>query len=252
MADVLRRRWCLAPLTTTGRGIVGVNVRQTVPEDDPALAALLARAYAGTADDDPDEDYVQELRDWRAVDHADDEASFVAIEGRVPVSCCLIGFDFGAAFVYELATDPHHARRGLAWDLLRRSIDVLGSRGIEALWAWITDGNTASERLHARVGFQPVTPAVDAHSARLLYRAAAASGQIDDVDVVASGARVVPDGPELWLFGGTTEDHVVSHGVPVRVRSIGLDEPEARAVASTCMPVSNAALVLDLRLDRTR
>jgi GNAT superfamily N-acetyltransferase len=220
--------------------------RTTTSDDDPALAELLKAAYRGTIDDDPDQDYVAELRDWRTVDHADDAASRVAvIEGEL-VSCCLIGYDLGAAFVYEVASAPTHARQGIASALVAGSICTLADREVEALWAWVTVGNHASEALLGMLGFLPVTPPLTAAGSRLLYRAAAALGSVDASTAVAVGVRIV-DGPELVLFGRGTDQVIESHGASIRVRVVAPDDPEARPIAASCMPVRNEPFFIDAR-----
>jgi GNAT superfamily N-acetyltransferase len=140
---------------------------------------LLDLAYPGTIDFDPSHSHLRELDIWRRVDHADDEASSVAVRDGVIVSACLIARELDTPLLYDIATAPEAQRQRLAALLLARSVDGLGQRGERSLLAWVTEGNVASERLLARRAFTAVTDPLDRDSARTLYRDIAAAQPSD-------------------------------------------------------------------------
>src|SRR5207249_141936 len=92
-----RRRWTMAPLRAA-RQPMAVSMRATTQMDDPAIAALLRVSYVGTIDFDPDTDHVDELKRWRQLDEADDEASVLALSGGELVGASLIARELGTPF----------------------------------------------------------------------------------------------------------------------------------------------------------
>ncbi|WP_189254097.1 GNAT family N-acetyltransferase [Lentzea flava] len=127
------------------------NLRPVNDEDDAALADLMERAYAGTIDEHlgGNSDGAVEIAGWRptAVPHA----SFVADEDGI-VAASLIsrnGDDFWLAYVI---THPEWKGRGLGTAVVAASLRALDA----PVLAGVTDGNTPSERLLARLGFTPV------------------------------------------------------------------------------------------------
>src|SRR5438309_1452745 len=71
--NLSRRRWTLAPLPAPVDN-TAMSFRSTAATDDAAIVALLTESYVGTVDSDRAH-YVDELRRWRQLDDADDDAS---------------------------------------------------------------------------------------------------------------------------------------------------------------------------------
>lgn len=242
-----RRRWVLAPITAGPSDRETLTLRPTSSDDDTALAALLDRAYVGTIDHDPDADHVVELETWRRVDGADDEASAVASDNEL-VGACLIGREFDAPFVYEIAVVEQFRRRGVARALLGRSLRVLAARPEPHLAAWVTAGNVGSETLLSKAGFLPVTPPVEGTEALGYYRAASAVEVVHPDPDSALAVTLEPDGPTLWIVDGEGQGDVVQiRNVEVTVRHITADSAHIPDLAARAMPLRHAAWLLSHR-----
>ena len=237
MGELARRRWCLAPLRDDRVG--EAPVRNTATADDARLADLLRGAYVDTIDFDPDADPVAELRTWREVDEADDDASFlVELDGEI-VAAALIGRELGTPFLYEVVVDADHRERGLARAVLGHSIGALHRRGEEMLSAWVTEGNLASERLLVGLGFVTDTPPLVATQAIGHYRTAALARSIDRSMTRAMGTSIEPDGPKLWVI---TDRHV---GVEGNVEVVAPDDPVIPELADRLLPIHGAAWLFE-------
>lgn len=127
------------------------NLRTVNDEDDAALADLMERAYAGTIDEQlgGNSDGAVEIASWRPT--AVPDASFVVDEDQL-VAASLIsrhGNDFWLGYVI---THPEWKGRGLGTAVVAASLRALDAPVLAA----VTDGNTPSERLLAKLGFTPV------------------------------------------------------------------------------------------------
>lgn len=182
----------------------------TTPADDLKVARLLDDAYAASIDADATIDHASQMRTWRAVDHADDEASFIALDddGNA-VGVSLVGRELGAPILYEVAVHPDHRRAGVATRLLAASLAVLTSRGEAHVSAWVTAGHTGSEMLLSRAGFAATTPPLDAAAGRSIYRAAAALGPRLGPDGADYWVEPDPDRPVVWAVGDTAAPAIV-------------------------------------------
>ena len=172
-----RRLWVCTNLA--GSSEREVPSRSTTPADDAAIATLLAAAYLGTVDHQPEHAFDRELQIWRSVDHADDQASRLAFQGDDPVSVCLIGREFDLPLLYEIATDPAVKQNGVGRAVLMESMKALKATDETALLAWVTEGNAACERLLSSVGFVAATRGLSAPDARALYAEIATFDPVD-------------------------------------------------------------------------
>ena len=243
-----RRRWVLAPVVASAVApATDVVVRSTTPQDDEPLARLLDDAYTGSDDVDDDTDHDEELRTWRAIDGADDDASRVAIvtgDDR-PAAACLIGRELGAPFLYEVVTASAHRRRGLAAAVLRAALVELTARDPDLVAGWVTAGNEASERLLATHGFVPVTPPMREAQAIGLYRAARAVRELGVPGTAALAVASDDTGPTLYVVGETGPPSTVDvGGTSVRVERVGEGDPRVRTIADTAVPLRRAGWLL--------
>jgi len=137
-------------------------VRRVLPTDKEALAILLFAAYRGTMDDEGDSfaDALTEIEKTWAGDYGRflPTCSFVREEGEFLVSACLISYfePHGAPLVVFLMTRPEAKRRGLARELLERSMRALAEDGYSRLTLLVTAGNEPAERLYASLGFSEI------------------------------------------------------------------------------------------------
>jgi RimJ/RimL family protein N-acetyltransferase len=133
----------------------GLSVRNPGQHDIEALAPLVLNAYRGTLDDEG-----EDLDDARAfvVSSMSEEpilaASWLAFSGDEPVSAILIRRWKQHPLVTFIVTHPDHRRRKLALALAERAMSSLLDMREARVVAFITEGNTASERLFARLGFE--------------------------------------------------------------------------------------------------
>ena len=78
--------------------------------------------------------------------------SFVAEEGDAIVASILCGHDGRRGFFYRLAVAPEHRRRGLAADLVRRSLEGLKRAGIERCLLLVQEDNEGARRFWESIG----------------------------------------------------------------------------------------------------
>lgn len=152
-----RRDLSAPPPTPTARP----GTHAVVPAADAgrdALAALLLDAYRGTIDDEGEgedearaaiDDYLGRLLP---------AYSIVVEEDGQPVSLSFVVLVEGRHYIDPVATAASRKGRGIGAWAVATSIRLLQRDGVEGVGAVITDGNVASERLFARLGFTRVGP----------------------------------------------------------------------------------------------
>lgn len=134
------------------------RVRLARDDDRDELASLLLDAYRGTVDDEgegmpealeaADRCLERRLTDSSVV--IEDDAGIVAISFVVVVD--------GRRYIDPVATASSWKRRGLGRRAVTASLQRLHRSGVREVGATITDGNTASERLFASLGFVRLGP----------------------------------------------------------------------------------------------
>ncbi len=146
-----RSEYRLSPIRVSSPAVALETVRPSEVHRE-ALAALMLDAYQGTTDDEGED--LDDARD--AIDQYLGSIlrphSFVAIDNDVPV-----------AFAFVIVGDVHYIdpvvvasarkRHGLGSAVVRVCLRSLSHAGVSEVGATITDGNMASERLFAAVGF---------------------------------------------------------------------------------------------------
>lgn len=140
--------WSVAP---------DVIVRQPTAEDRLQLASLMMDAYADTIDYDGEtEEQALEEVDGYLAGEAYLDVSVVAIVDDVIQSAVLAGRILGVPMIGYAMTRAAVKGRGLASALLDLAIAAIWDAGADELRAFITEGNTSSERIFKRVGFEVV------------------------------------------------------------------------------------------------
>jgi len=134
-----------------------MEVRSPTPEDRLKLATLMMDAYVGTIDYEG-ETYEQAIEE---VDGAfEHEAllneSRIAEHDDVIHSAVLVSLVDGDAFIGYVMTKADDKNQGLASALLDLSAEAIWAAGYDQIRAFITEGNTPSEKVFLRVGFTVV------------------------------------------------------------------------------------------------
>lgn len=169
---MLQRHWYILDLTddnqstkdeTSEAGTFDYTISRPTPDDAETLADLMLQAYAGTIDDDGGimEDARSEVAHYFSGEYGDPitDSCRLARDTDGNGACATLITRWGEQelpLVAFVMTHPDHQGRGLARNLLERSIRSLREAGETRLRAVITDGNTASERLFRSLGFEKV------------------------------------------------------------------------------------------------
>jgi ribosomal protein S18 acetylase RimI-like enzyme len=133
----------------------GLSVRNPGPDDIESLAALVLNAFRGTLDDEGEDlDAARQFVMSSFAEEAIVAASWLALDGREPVSAIMIRRWKGHPLVTFVVTHPDYRKRKLALALTERAINTLLDEGEARVVAFITEGNTASEGLFTRLGFE--------------------------------------------------------------------------------------------------
>jgi RimJ/RimL family protein N-acetyltransferase len=135
----------------------GVVVRRPTVEDRLALASPMMDAYVGTIDynGETEEQAVEEV-DGHFTMEAYLDASVVALFDEVIQSAVLVSRVLGVPLVEYVMTRVATKGQGLASALLDISIAAVWDSRAEELRAFITKGNTPSEKVFERVGFKVI------------------------------------------------------------------------------------------------
>ncbi|HEU4724775.1 MAG TPA: GNAT family N-acetyltransferase [Candidatus Eisenbacteria bacterium] len=78
--------------------------------------------------------------------------SLVAVEGGALVASILCGHDGRRGFIYRLAVTPEQRRKGLAAELVRRSLAALKEAGIERCLLLVQTDNEGARRFWESMG----------------------------------------------------------------------------------------------------
>jgi predicted GNAT family acetyltransferase len=130
-----------------------LEARHPVGTDRDALATLLLEGYRDTIDDEG-----EDLDDaYGAIDQyltrIERPHSFVVIEQEVLVAFSFVVTVNEVHYIDPVVVAPPHKQRGLARATVQLCLASLAAAGMSEVGATITDGNIASERLFAGLGF---------------------------------------------------------------------------------------------------
>jgi ribosomal protein S18 acetylase RimI-like enzyme len=79
--------------------------------------------------------------------------SFAAKEGGVVIGTALCGSDGRRGYLYHLAVEAGHCRRGIGKTLAGRCLETLKSRGIEKCHLFVLDGNDGGTAFWSGIGW---------------------------------------------------------------------------------------------------
>jgi GNAT superfamily N-acetyltransferase len=130
-----------------------LKTRHPVEADRDALAAVLLDGYRDTIDDDG-----EDLDDaYAAIDQyltrIERPHSFVVIEQEMVVAFSFVVVVKEVHYIDPVVVAPPRKQRGLARATVQLCLASLSAAGVVEVGAAITDGNIASERLFAGLGF---------------------------------------------------------------------------------------------------
>jgi GNAT superfamily N-acetyltransferase len=140
----------------------GLKLRATEARDSEAMGALLLDAYRGTIDDEGEDmrAAIGVARDFfaGANGRVQYDITVGAWRGETLVAVCAVAWlDTRACpFVAYAATASEAKRQGVGRLVVGESVRRAGKAGHKEIRAFITEGNTPSERLFGALGFEPV------------------------------------------------------------------------------------------------
>jgi RimJ/RimL family protein N-acetyltransferase len=131
-----------------------LDARHPIEADRDAVAQLLLDAYRGTIDDEG-----EDLDDaYAAIDqyfaHIERPHSFIVLDEATIAAFSFVVIVNEIHYIDPVVVAPVRQRRGLGRAAVGLCLASLGEAGISDVGATITDGNTASEQLFARLGFR--------------------------------------------------------------------------------------------------
>lgn len=123
-------------------------------EEVEALAELMLDAYRGTIDYEGEgaDEALEEINGWFG-NAPNLDASWVYAGGDIILSASLVSGKESPILSY-IITRSIWKGRGLGAYVVRQSLLSLQDAGVHGVRAWVTEGNTPSERILARFGFQ--------------------------------------------------------------------------------------------------
>lgn len=140
-----------------------LELRAAQPTDSDALAELMLEAYRGTIDYDGEtlEDAIDEVHAYLAGEGGGEplmDASRLAYAGPTLAGACLASFwpEWGQPLIAYVVTRADWKNLGVGRQLLWSVLQAPREQGHREIRAFITEGNTPSERLFRRMGFRRV------------------------------------------------------------------------------------------------
>ena len=137
---------------------VGFVTRNVVASDRDALARLMLDAYVGTIDYEGEtiSEALDEVDGWFAGSSLL-EHSFVAVVDDRLVSAALAMWIDDAPFVAIVMTEPASKKAGFGRVVTACSLSSMANAGHDFAVLYVTEGNTASERLFTSLGALPAS-----------------------------------------------------------------------------------------------
>jgi len=131
----------------------GGTLRHPRIDEVEALAELMLDAYRNTIDDEGEgtDEALEEVNQWFAGTPRLD-ASWVYASGEIILSASLVSGNQTPMIGY-IITRSTWKGRGLGAYVVRQSLLSLQDGGASEVRAWVTEGNTPSERIMERFGF---------------------------------------------------------------------------------------------------
>jgi ribosomal protein S18 acetylase RimI-like enzyme len=147
-----RSEYRLSPISVSSPAVSLETVHPSEVHRE-ALAALMLDAYRGTIDDEGEDlDDAQDVIDQYLASVLRPH-SFVVIDNDVPVAFAFALVVGDMHYIDPVVVASARKRHGVGSAVVRVCLRSLSDAGVAEVGATITDGNTASERLFAALGF---------------------------------------------------------------------------------------------------
>ncbi len=130
-----------------------LQARHPVDADRDALAALLLDGYRSTIDDEGEDLDDAYIAIDQYLDRIERRHSFVVFEQDIVVAFSFVVVVNEIHYIDPVVVAPARKQRGLARSTVQLCLASLAAVGVAEVGATITDGNIASERLFAGLGF---------------------------------------------------------------------------------------------------
>jgi len=125
-----------------------IKIRRYRSSDERAVAALWREVFPDApAWNDPESDIARKLE-------VQPELFFVAEERDNLAGTAMAGFDGHRGWVYYVAVDPSHQRRGIGKALMRRVEEALAERGCLKLNLQIRSSNQTVKEFYQSLGYE--------------------------------------------------------------------------------------------------
>ena len=133
----------------------GVTARTTEANDREQLVLLMLEAYCGTIDYEGEEmpEAIAEVEGYFSGGTLLQNCSIVLMAADEMVSARLVTAYRDSTIVGAVMTAPAFKRRGLGSAVTVESLIAIREDGHGYVHAFVTEGNTASERIFKRLGF---------------------------------------------------------------------------------------------------
>ena len=155
MPERVKLRYAISAASAAApNGIDGVLVRTITAADSEALAHLILDAYTGTIDYEGETplEAAAEIGSWLDDPTSRLDCSRCAeIDGSI-VAGVLVSDWEGTQLIGIVMTAAAHKQRGLGRLVTQSALEALSAAGSDRVALYITEGNTASEKLFASLG----------------------------------------------------------------------------------------------------
>ncbi len=129
-----------------------------------ALARLMKASYQGTIDYEGEtlDECLEEMKGTISGKYGPFLAmgSFAAFEGEKAIAASMITLWKENPLVAFTMTDPEYKRKGLAGELILKSMLALRGAGYKMLYLVVTEGNLSAENLYRKLGFEFLGPTI--------------------------------------------------------------------------------------------
>jgi len=122
------------------------EMRAYQPNDETAVLALWTRCQLVSADSNPLADIHRKLA-------VQPELFLVGTLDSVIVASGMAGYDGHRGYLYYLAVDPEHQRKGYGRALVAHLQDILHERGCPKLNLFVSTDNVSACAFYERLGF---------------------------------------------------------------------------------------------------